>query len=494
MSKTIRQFLIFSFFIIFTSEVSNAQSLIALVDRANATGTTAAEGQGITVTGLSRGAGVTYTGGGDYNSLSWAASSLSTAKTNNDYLQFSILVNSGSLLDLDEMKIRMDRSGTGPTNVEIEYSTNAFSSAGTSIFSMTGLSKNGSIQTIGLTSISNINASSTITFRIYAWGAGGSGGTFDIEGFSNSYTATGWTTTISDPGIAINGCATPLNPTNITNTPVTTNSTTISWTNASCFNNMVVVGSLSPITTSPSFSVNPSTWSANTDWNNKVSVSSQMSGGSPNEYVLYVGTGSSATISNLPATGTLHYTVFNRLASWSSGGTQNTALPVEFIHFEAKSLNTHVLLSWSTASELNNHFFEVQKSISGEPFTPIAEVSGNGTTTETHHYNFTDTEVSPVAFYRLKQVDYDGTVSYSKIARTIYEEDAISFTQDKSEVTINFETFAPSQVLLLNSSGREILNDDIHSSYSIDKRFLASGIYVLIVKCNDQIYHYRFYK
>jgi len=497
MSKTIRQFLVFSFFIVFTSEVSNAQSLIALVDRANASGTTTAEGQGITVTGLSRGAGITHTSsGGDYNSTNWttANSSLSTAKTNNDYLQFSILVNSGSLLDLNEMKIRMDRSGTGPNNVEIEYSTNAFSSAGTSIFSMTGLSKSGSIRTIGLSSISNINASSTITFRIYAWGATSSGGTFDIEGFSNSYTATGWTTTISDPGIAINGCATPLNPTNITNTPVTTNSTTISWTNTSCFNNMVVIGSLSPITTSPSFSVNPSTWSANTDWNNKVSVSSQMSGGSSNEYVLYVGTGSSATISNLPATGTLHYKVFNRFASWSSGGTQNTPLPVEFINFEAKSLNTHVLLSWSTASELNNHFFEVQKSISGERFTPVAEVSGNGTTTETHHYNFTDTEVSPVAFYRLKQVDYDGTVSYSKIARTVHEEDAISFTQDKSEVTINLETFAPSQVLLLNSSGREILNDDIHSSYSIDKRFLASGIYVLIVKCNDQIYHYRFYK
>ena len=186
--------------------------------------------------------------------------------------------------------------------------------------------------------------------------------------------------------------------------------------------------------------------------------------------------------------------MFNNLASWSSGGTQNTPLPVEFINFEAKSLNTHVLLSWSTASELNNQFFEVQKSIFGEQFTPIAEVSGNGTTTEIHHYNFTDTEVSPAAFYRLKQVDYDGTVSYSKIVRTVNEEDVISFTQDNSEVTINLETFTPSEVLLLNSSGREILKDDIHSSYSIDKRFLASGIYVLIVKCNDQIHHYRFYK
>ena len=499
MSKTINQFFIILFFTLYAPLTSNAQNLIALVDRPHISGTTSAEGQGITVSGLSRGAGINYftcSNCGDFNSKDWTTSnpSLSNAKANNDYLQFSIQVNAGSLLDLNEMKIRMDRSGTGPSNVQIEYSTNAFSSAGTSIFSMSGLNKNGSTQTIDLSSISTLNASSTITFRIFAWGASSSSGTFDIEGFSNSYTANGWTPTISDPGIAIEGCTTPQNPTNITNTSISNNSTTISWTNTSCFNNMVIIGGLSAITTTPSSSIDPSSWSSNTNWNNKVSVSSQLSGGAANEYVLYVGNGSSATITNLPTSGNLHYKVFNNLASWSSGGTGSSPLPVEFVDFDAEHFDDHVLLTWSTASEFNNQYFEIQKSIFGKEFIPIAEVSGNGTTNEIQHYHFKDNEVSPSAFYRLKQVDYDGTYAYSKIIRTVNEGDLVSFKQNNNEVIISLDKFVPSEILLMNSSGREILQDEFYDSYSIDKSFMASGIYVLVVRCNDQIHHYRFVK
>lgn len=493
MHKTINKFFIVLFFTLYASLTSNAQSLIALLDRANTTGTTSAEGQGITVTGLSRGAGVSYNAGGTFNSSNWSTTTLSDAKTNNDYLQFSIQVNNGSLLDLNEMKIKMDRSGSGPPNVQIEYSTNAFSSAGTSVYN-DNVSSSGSIHTINLTSIATINATNTITFRIFAWGATSSGGTFDIESFSNTYTANGWTPTISNPGVAIEGCTTPQNPTNITNSSISNNSTTISWTNTSCFNNMVIIGGLSAITTAPSSSIDPSSWSSNTDWNNKVSVSSQLSGGPTNEYVLYVGTGSSATITNLPTSGNLHYKVLNNLVSWSSGGTGSSPLPVEFIDFDAEHFDDHVLLTWSTASEFNNQYFEIQKSIFGKEFIPIAEVSGNGTTNEIQHYHFKDNEVSPSAFYRLKQVDYDGTYAYSKIIRTVNEGDLVSFKQNNNEVIISLDKFVPSEILLMNSSGREILQDEFYDSYSIDKSFMASGIYVLVVRCNDQIHHYRFVK
>ena len=497
MLKTINHFFIILFFILYASLTSNAQSLIALVDRANTSGTTSAEGQGITVSGLSRGAGINHTSsGGDYNSTGWdnSSPSLSNAKANNDYLQFSIQVNSGSLLDLNEMKIRMDRSGTGPNNVQIEYSTNAFSSAGTSIFSMSGLSKSGSTRTIDLSSTPTLNASSTITFRIFAWGASSSSGTFDIEGFSNSYTSNGWTPTISDPGVAIKGCTTPQNPTNITNTSITNNSTTISWTNTSCFNNMVIIGGLNAITTVPSSSIDPSSWSSNTNWNNKVSVSSQLSGGAANEYVLYVGTGSSATITNLPTSGNFHYKVLNNLASWSSGGTGSSPLPVEFIDFDAERFDDYVLLTWSTASELNNNLFEIQKSTFGKKFLPIAVVSGNGTTNEIQHYSYTDYNASLSAFYRLKQIDYDGTYAYSKVVRIFNQEELISFNEDDDNVVINLEKFVPSDVYLLTSCGREIMSDHFLESYSINKSLLTSGMYVLVVRCNDQIHHYRFVK
>ena len=67
---------------------------------------------------------------------------------------------------------------------------------------------------------------------------------------------------------------------------------------------------------------------------------------------------------------------------------------------------------------MNNHFFEIEKSITGEDFISIGSVSGNGTTQKISKYSFSDYDVGPHQmsyFYRLMQVDYDGTYSYSPI-------------------------------------------------------------------------------
>lgn len=90
-------------------------------------------------------------------------------------------------------------------------------------------------------------------------------------------------------------------------------------------------------------------------------------------------------------------------------------LPVELISFSASVDKGSVILRWSTASEINNRGFEVQRNISGD-FVTIGFVDGKGTVTEKQNYTFTD--VNPglgVIQYRLKQVDFDGTYSYSGI-------------------------------------------------------------------------------
>jgi len=82
MTTTKSSILTLLFLNFFISPISNAQSLLSLVDRANVLGPTLAEGQGITVTGLTRGIGITMNSGGDFNSRSWTTSSpsLSNAK------------------------------------------------------------------------------------------------------------------------------------------------------------------------------------------------------------------------------------------------------------------------------------------------------------------------------------------------------------------------------------------------------------------------------
>jgi hypothetical protein len=93
-----------------------------------------------------------------------------------------------------------------------------------------------------------------------------------------------------------------------------------------------------------------------------------------------------------------------------------TVLPIELTDFagipNSEGFNQ---LEWTTASELNNLKFEIQRSFSGLEFSSIGELPGAGTTNYPNEYNFTDRDPSHLTYYRLKQIDYGGNSSYSKI-------------------------------------------------------------------------------
>ena len=77
----------------------------------------------------------------------------------------------------------------------------------------------------------------------------------------------------------------------------------------------------------------------------------------------------------------------------------------------------NIIIEWSTAMELNNSHFEVQKFIANT-FVTIATIQGGGTTNAVSSYQYLDTY--PLIYnniYRIKQVDYDGTVDYSYLFR-----------------------------------------------------------------------------
>lgn len=88
--------------------------------------------------------------------------------------------------------------------------------------------------------------------------------------------------------------------------------------------------------------------------------------------------------------------------------------PVELISFTATSLTDGIMLEWTTATESNNHIFIIERN-SGEGFAEIGSVAGSGTATEPTRYTYIDKAATGGAYYRLKQVDYDGTASYSNI-------------------------------------------------------------------------------
>jgi hypothetical protein len=85
-------------------------------------------------------------------------------------------------------------------------------------------------------------------------------------------------------------------------------------------------------------------------------------------------------------------------------------LPIELISFTANPQGKNVLLSWATASELNNDYFTLEKSRNGKEFEVLTKVDGNGTTHIRTDYQFTDQNpFLGLSYYRLRQTDYDGT-------------------------------------------------------------------------------------
>lgn len=96
-------------------------------------------------------------------------------------------------------------------------------------------------------------------------------------------------------------------------------------------------------------------------------------------------------------------------------------LPIELIYFNASLSGSNAMLEWATASEHNNHYFEIEKSYNLIDFESIAQVSSAGNSNQIIKYNHLDTDLrSGITYYRLKQVDYDGTVYYKGIQSIQY--------------------------------------------------------------------------
>jgi hypothetical protein len=118
------------------------------------------------------------------------------------------------------------------------------------------------------------------------------------------------------------------------------------------------------------------------------------------------------------AAGTITSDAFTSFSDFilASSAEENNPLPIELLSFDATVLAATVQLRWTTAQEWNNEMFIVERSGDGQQFERIGTVQGAGTSTEMISYGFEDPYPIPgTAYYRLKQLDYDGSYSYSKI-------------------------------------------------------------------------------
>ena len=114
-------------------------------------------------------------------------------------------------------------------------------------------------------------------------------------------------------------------------------------------------------------------------------------------------------------------TGLTHLSDWTLGNAANP-LPVQLMRFEATRQGSGALLTWTTAQEKNNQGFEVQASADGYEFRSLRFVAGAGTSTSPRSYQYLDANAQPgLRYYRLRQVDLDGTATYSATRTVLLE-------------------------------------------------------------------------
>ncbi len=167
--------------------------------------------------------------------------------------------------------------------------------------------------------------------------------------------------------------------------------------------------------------------------------------------------------------------------------TTSTPLPAELVEFKGLWNNEEqaVDLNWVTLSEINNDYFEIQKSRDGHSWKTIGTKSGSGTTTLTTVYDFQDKNPHiGINYYRLKQVDFNDEFEYSKIVSVTVDNlvfPTVVFPNPTSDLLYVQTSEDIENIILLNSVGVQF-ELSIQSSkgyYQLDVSHLSRGIYFL---------------
>jgi len=179
----------------------------------------------------------------------------------------------------------------------------------------------------------------------------------------------------------------------------------------------------------------------------------------------------------------------------SGGGTSagasffNAALPVELIEFTGREINKNTELKWTTASEIDHDFFEIQHSHDGRNFYPIGKVQGKGSPTELTNYKFNhQNPFSGINYYRLSSVAFNGTVEQSQIISVSFKSDnkVVVFPSIVSNDYLNIRYQGEEVSTVIYTQSGKILAEqtlDMSSGKNIiNVAKLPSGIYYLLVK------------
>ncbi|OEK04571.1 Calx-beta domain-containing protein [Roseivirga misakiensis] len=186
----------------------------------------------------------------------------------------------------------------------------------------------------------------------------------------------------------------------------------------------------------------------------------------------------------------------NSYFTLATRNTNETPLPVELLFFEAEIIDKrNVKLNWATTAEVENSYFDVERSTDGIVFESIVTIPGSTLSEERINYNYTDLEASNGRnYYRLKQVDNSGAAEYSKVASVSLSRNlddyAITLYPNPAELNsvVNISYLSNSMetmhIKVINSQGVTVLDDQCEvkpgsNVIELNTKNFNSGVYII---------------
>ena len=176
-----------------------------------------------------------------------------------------------------------------------------------------------------------------------------------------------------------------------------------------------------------------------------------------------------------------------------------TPLPVELTKFTVQKDKNGALLAWTTNSEINNSHFEIEFSYDGVNWNTVGIVQGAGNSFEINTYQFTHNEIgSGIHYYRLKQVDFDGTESYSNVKHLSFDNKSkpksfVAFQNQNNKVEVQALFNGMGEAFLIDTRGKIveqmtfISTDKSGLNLEFNSINLTKGIYFVKIKSDNAL-------
>ena len=227
----------------------------------------------------------------------------------------------------------------------------------------------------------------------------------------------------------------------------------------------------------------------------------------PNGSITYGDWDAFDATTDIPAAGTNGRTVasgygqktgFDSFSGFGIGGTGGGALPIELLSFDAELNGDDVDVYWSVASQINNDYYSIHRSIDGYDWIEIGRIEGAGNSNSQMDYKFIDEDpYIGISYYKLKQTDFDGIFEEFPPVSVSYEVEIIGLLISPNPVTDILTLTMDGNlhndlhvIRIFDSRGNVILRNNLIGNlkdYQVDVSKLSDGMYIVKVKNRRQL-------